>query len=140
MNQTKSKNLKILLVDDSELVLKHVAALLGSGGWDISTAKNVAEGLESYFKSPPDAVLSDFVLGTGQTGLDLLSAILAARASADPNAPRLPVALLTLGALSDVDAERAAKMGAPVIQKPARGKEKEFLQNVEFWLHDVGLI
>lgn len=129
------KKVKILLVDDSQLVLRHVAMLLSGKGWQVTTAATMAEGLEECLKSPPDALLTDFILDTGQTGLTLISAIFAAGLAEKPTA-----AVMTLGALSDDDQALAARLGCPVLQKPAQGKEKEFLQNVEFWLHDAGLI
>jgi DNA-binding NtrC family response regulator len=116
--------MKILLVDDSELMRRLISSLLSKRlGWAVSTASSVETAIDAFFKDPPDAVLVDFVLEGGRTGLEILSAILAARP--------VPSAILTTGALTTPDQQTAERLGARLIQKPVQGREDEFLREVK---------
>ncbi|MEW6058119.1 MAG: response regulator [Bdellovibrionota bacterium] len=137
------KTVKILLVDDSEVMLRHVATLLGQKGLHALLAQNLQTALEVFHRQKPDALLIDFILQAGTTGLGVVSAISAVveRLNATGESLALPpTAVLTRGALTDEDQQKANSLGVRVIQKPSQGKEKEFLQEVEFWLHDAKLI
>lgn len=132
------KTVQILLIDDSELVLRHVADLLKAEGFMVTTANSTAAGLEAYFKRRPDAILADFVLETGHTGLELISAIFAGVSSIPNGAPA--ASILTHGQLTAVDQARAATLGIRIIQKPKQGHEQEFIQEIRFWLRDSGIL
>ena len=134
MSKISVKNIQILLVDDSEMVLRHVADLLTTQGFKVTTANSMVAALEAYFKARPDAILTDFVLESGHTGLGLLSAIFAGVS------PQPIAAILTHGLLTAADQARANELGVRVIQKPKQGGEQEFLQEVRFWLHDSGIL
>lgn len=127
-----SKKIKILLVDDSDVMLNHVTALLAKDGHQILGKTNLVHAVEGYLRFLPDAVVCDFIL-EGNTGLDVLSAIAAALPAGTPMSP---ATIMTMGPLSDTDQKRADKMSARVLQKPKRGKEEEFLQNFNFWLRE----
>ena len=61
--------LKILVVDDEELIRWSLAEDLKSSGYGVSVAEDVKEALQSVEKDPPDLVLTDLRLGAG-SGLD----------------------------------------------------------------------
>ncbi|MBI3543813.1 MAG: response regulator [Deltaproteobacteria bacterium] len=126
--------MKILLVDDSELMLSYLASLLRkhktAGPLELRSAKSATEALEACAQELPDAILMDFVLEPGRTGLEVLSAILALSKGA--KAPRL--AILTQGKLANIDEQRALGLGARVLQKPLRGQEAAFLERIDEWL------
>lgn len=61
---------RVLLVDDSQLQLKLVGSTLRRWGFDVITAESGAEALEICAHTPPDLILSDWMM-PGMTGLDL---------------------------------------------------------------------
>jgi CheY-like chemotaxis protein len=126
------KNVKILLIDDSAALLQHISLLLKAPERTIFKASNLAQALQEFEKQKPDAVICDFILEAGSTGLEVISAIYAV--CANLNQPKPPATLLTLGKISDVDQERAKSLNIPVTQKPIRGQEEEFTQEIDYWL------
>jgi CheY-like chemotaxis protein len=123
---------KILLVDDSPVMLGYLGALLKRRGHEVSTADSLAKALEGALSGQPDAVLMDLILEPGRTGLEALSAIFSL---CDTQArPRPRAAILTAGRMAPADEARAASLGATVLQKPERGREEPFLQSVDNWL------
>jgi DNA-binding NtrC family response regulator len=90
---------RILLVDDEELVLRSMEKTLLRAGFDVETAGNVSDGLTLFDASlgagaPFDVAILDLNMpGWGgeedaNAGLDLLSRLIAAR-------PDLPVIILS---------------------------------------------
>ena len=128
------KKVKILLIDDSEVVARHITGLLLKENWGVQTASTVPAAIELFKRFTPDALLVDFVLEGGQTGLQLLSSLFSL------SEKRHPAAILVLGPVSPEDEKKVISLGARTIQKPVRGKEQDFLQNVAFWLKDSKLI
>lgn len=131
------KKVKFLLLDDSEMILRHVSKLLNQQGWEVVTAPSMAVALQAYGRHKPDVLLVDFILEGGVTGLQAVSAIFAA----DPSrAGPPPAAILTHGQLAPADEQRAGTLGVKVIQKPARGQEAEFVQSVQYWLKESKIV
>lgn len=130
-------SLKILLVDDSEVILRHVGGLLARQGYSVVKASTSAAALEAIVRHRPGAVLVDFVLEAGQTGLQLIPALFAVAEKV--GAPKPAAALLTMARLDDADTEAARQLGTRVLVKPRRGKETEFLQELAFWLREMKL-
>jgi CheY-like chemotaxis protein len=126
------KNIKILLVDDSELVLQFLSKILSDQGFTILAAKNLPQAISYVQRSQPHVVICDFVLEGGATGFEVLTAILAVS--------KLPVALMTLGVLSEQDAKRVAEKNIPVFQKPKKGTQDDYIDVVKFWLKELKLI
>jgi CheY-like chemotaxis protein len=120
---------KILLVDDSALMLGYLAQLLTAHGQSVTVAGSAQAALESAAKSRPDAILMDFVLEPGRTGLETLSVIFSLLGD-----PRPRAAILTQGGLAPADAKRAAGQGITILQKPVRGQEAEFLRAIDAWI------
>lgn len=125
----KPSDIKILLVDDSEVMLGLVATLLKKQGLAVVTATNMTTALEAYLRQTPTVILMDFVLEPTRTGLEALAAIFAVCNTARPLA-----AILTQGALSPQDKQKASDWKVEVLQKPTRGKEAEFLASINDWL------
>jgi CheY-like chemotaxis protein len=123
---------KILLVDDSPVMLGYLGALLKGRGHEVVTAETLAGALEQALSQRPDAVLMDLILEPGKTGLEALSAIFSL---ADAQGwPRPRAAVLTAGRMAPADEARAVSLGATVLTKPERGREEPFLQTVDNWL------
>lgn len=137
-NDRDFSKVKILLIDDSDMMLKHLTNLLKPKGFTLYTAINLKEALENIERYQPHALLIDFVLSDGNTAINVIQAIQAL--SEEQKLPSPLCAILTQGGISEDDSKKAKKQGIQVLQKPKRGKEQEFLQNIEFWLHDAELI
>jgi sigma-B regulation protein RsbU (phosphoserine phosphatase) len=60
---------RVLIVDDSRLQLRIVAAMLGRRGFEVMTAESGPEALEICARTPPDLVLSDWMM-PGMDGLE----------------------------------------------------------------------
>ena len=123
------EKVKLLLVDDSELMLGYLADLLRKSGYEVFAARNLVDSVGLYGRHRPSVVLSDFVLGANQTGLEVISAIFALNEASRPTA-----AILTQGALSPMDQKRAEFLSVRVLQKPKRGHEQQFVEEVAEWI------
>jgi two-component system chemotaxis response regulator CheB len=102
---------KVLIVDDSALMRKHIAILLGDAGCEVLTARNGLEAVEQVVSLQPDVITLDINMPE-MDGLTALSLIMAARPT-----PVVMVSSLTRkGALSTLE---ALAMGAvDFIEKP----------------------
>lgn len=120
--------MKILLVDDSDMMLQYIGALLSAAGHVVVARKSLVDAVDAYSRERPNAVLSDFVLERA-TGLECLAAIFAI---AGPHRP--PAAILTQGQLLMSDQIKSESLGIEILQKPIRGREQEFLSRIAGWL------
>lgn len=128
------RKVKILLIDDSELVRKHLSELLSVNDLDVQVAGDLATALESLMKNPVDAILVDFVLGSGTTGMDLISAVFSMPEKLWEPLPRPVAAILTHGSLARHDQTKANDLGVAVLQKPQAGGERQFIEEISYWL------
>jgi two-component system alkaline phosphatase synthesis response regulator PhoP len=67
-------NIKILVIDDEEAILKLVTSYLRPEGYEIFTAKDGASGLQAFRAFKPNLVVLDVML-PGIDGIELLSRI-----------------------------------------------------------------
>jgi two-component system response regulator PilR (NtrC family) len=74
-------NRRILVVDDERSMLEFLQVLLEEEGYDITTARSVAEGRARWGEGPFDLVLCDLMMPDG-SGLELLEEIRTDNASA----------------------------------------------------------
>lgn len=71
----KTRPLRIGLVDDNRHILKAISCALEANGHQVVAATTSKELLALFAEKPaPDVVISDFRLGGGETGFDVLSA------------------------------------------------------------------
>jgi len=105
-----SLNLKILIVDDKEMMSSFVVSLLSQHGHQCETAKNGIEALEKIKKNSFDAAVIDVVMPL-MDGISLTKELLRLY-------PNLPVMIMT-GHADDHSAESAIAAGArEFIKKP----------------------
>lgn len=103
---------QILLIDDEQVLAKHIARSLERVGHSVTTASDAASGLRRAAEVPPDLILLDLRLPDG-SGLDLLPKLLA-------QDPGVPVLMVTAYATVE-DAVKAVQLGArDYLQKPLR--------------------
>lgn len=90
---------KILVVDDSALMRRHLSGILKSAGYEVATAANGAEGVERVMTWQPDAVTLDVNMPE-MDGLTALSLMMSARPT-----PVIMVSSLTeKGAMATLEA------------------------------------
>jgi DNA-binding NtrC family response regulator len=107
---------RILLVDDERDIRDGLMTFLGTLGWDVRTADGTAaalSALEAGFE--PEALIVDFRLRDGESGLEVLDAVRASGCVA-------PAWLIT-GDTSPARIAEARVANIPVIYKPIDGVE-----------------
>lgn len=114
--------MKILLVDDDELILASVPGLLAFLGHEVSTVDRGAKALEAVEAGPdPDLVILDVTM-PGMSGVETLARLRALR-------PQLPVLLATGNVDATVEAVIERDPHTRVIPKPFTLKEiREMVQ------------
>ncbi len=108
------------LVDDNELLLAALESALAAKGHEVVAATDGGSLLTALGDAAPDILISDYRLGGGQTGLDVIGAA-RERFGAD-----LPALLLT-GDTDPKIIQTLAGTGIPVLHKPL---EMAALQNM----------
>ncbi len=103
MNESERPKLRVLLVDDDELLRRAVSRALRQKNYEVLTAASASDALERIEDGAPDAVVSDISM-PGASGLDLLRAIRGRDLD-------LPVIFVT-GVPSVETAARAVELGA----------------------------
>jgi pilus assembly protein CpaE len=86
---------QILVVDDTDLILKMVSAILVKDGYEVITARNGFEALEVVKTTPPALAILDVMMP------DMDGYTLCARLRQNPTTAKIPIIILT--ALSDVE-------------------------------------
>jgi two-component system CheB/CheR fusion protein len=103
----------ILLVEDEAAVRNTVRRQLECLGHRVIAAETAPDALAIVSKEPSiDVLLTDVVLGTGMSGLDLADAVHASRA-------RLPVIFMSGYTDTPEGLQRIRSTGAPFLSKPA---------------------
>jgi CheY-like chemotaxis protein len=71
---------QLLLVEDDAAVRDATRMLLGAAGYQVTVAGSMAEALAkaTAMPVPPDLVITDYHLGAGETGMQVLAALSAA--------------------------------------------------------------
>ena len=99
-----SKNLRILLIDDSKFMRVAIDRALTAAGYIVNTASDGEEGLSMARETRPDLVLLDMMLPK-VSGLEVLRAL-----KQNPGTQDIPVVSLTT--LSEGNKERLSDLGA----------------------------
>lgn len=116
MNTNRDKPL-ILVVDDEVHILHVVSLKLRNAGYEVITAEDGEEGLETALEQQPDLVITDFQMPY-MTGLELCQKL-----KEDQRARTIPALMLTARgfSLDGDDLERTNIVG--VISKPFSPRE-----------------
>lgn len=102
---TSPSNGHILVVDDEPHIRRMLEAVLGTRGYEVTTASDGTQGLEDLGDDPVDLVILDLMM-PGANGLEILS-----RIRTDPKRAKTPVIILTAKG-QDTDREAALAGGA----------------------------
>ena len=95
----------MLVVDDEDLNIRLIEALLKPQGYEVTLARDGEEALRKVAEMPPDIILLDIMMPK-MNGFEV-----AERLRADPNTRIIPIVMVT--ALQDVeDRVRALEVGA----------------------------
>ena len=114
------RGLKVLVIDNVELLLVSMSKTLSAWDCQVSSARNLAEALDCARQEWPDVLVTDFHLGDREPdGLELVKALREQALSLGH--PHLPALLMT----GDVSAQletQAREAGVQVLHKPVRPK------------------
>jgi len=103
----------ILLVDDDLAARNALGVLLDAWGCRVSMGESLDGALvaAAAVSRPPDAIISDYALGAGTDGIEVIARV---RTLHDPELPGLIVSGVTGATLQ----QRADELGVPVLRKP----------------------
>ncbi|HEX8475112.1 MAG TPA: sigma-54 dependent transcriptional regulator [Pyrinomonadaceae bacterium] len=101
---------RILVVDDETSITGALEMILGEHGYDVKTAKSVAEGVAALAGRPFDLVFTDLRLPDG-TGIDLLTRI-------KSDTPDTDVILMTAHGSLDITIEAIKRGAYYYLEKP----------------------
>ena len=87
VENTAQGRLRVLLVDDSELIHRHTVPILEQAGYDVTEAWDGAQALAMLVESPPDLVLTDVEM-PNMNGIELCKSI-----KRDPEREQIPVVI-----------------------------------------------
>ncbi len=103
--------MRILVVDDDELVRSLTVRVLERAGYSVVSAASAAHALELVGRDSIDLVVSDVVM-PGLTGVELLTELRSRK-------PDLPVLLMTGGSPEPERTAKALELGASaIVSKP----------------------
>jgi len=102
---------RILVVDDEPDVRRATETLIASWGSECIAAASVDEAIVRVDGKPPDAMIVDWRLAAGATGLDAVERLRAACGATIP-------ALIVSGASAPDDLHRIKATGMPLLHKP----------------------
>ncbi|MEM6554698.1 MAG: PAS domain-containing hybrid sensor histidine kinase/response regulator [Pseudomonadota bacterium] len=105
----------VLCVDDEQLILDGMRALLSHWRCRVYTAQTIEDAWRIFDQEPIQVVLADYQLKQDETGLDLILRMIEAN-------PKVRVSLLTAEATPELS-ERALKRNVMVLRKPADPNE-----------------
>ena len=109
------KNLKILLVDDEEILRRTISRLLTNSGFQVTIASNGLEGVQTFQKDHFDLVILDMQMPV-LSGLEALKLIKAVRSDIK--------VIIHSGYAKDEDLEQLANYGVTqVLSKPSRHQD-----------------
>lgn len=114
---------KILVVDDEVHIVQVVAIKLRNNGFDVVTAENGAEGLETAVREKPDLIVSDFQMPV-LSGLEMIEQL-----RAKPETRDIPVIMLTARGFAVEEDKRKQLRISACLSKPF--SPREVLQTIE---------
>jgi signal transduction histidine kinase/CheY-like chemotaxis protein len=114
----------VLVVDDDEVTRYLVKQLLRQSGFAITEAEGGATGLERARFDRPRGILLDLNM-PGLNGFEVLEEL-----RSDPETREIPIIIYTARRLTDVELQRLAMFGVPVISKQDMASQ-QFVKTVE---------
>lgn len=117
--------LRVLLIEDDPSARAVVGQLLLSWGCQVAEAADLAQAAQAMAETGvPDVILSDYHLGSAQTGMDCIAAL---RAQAGRSLP----ACLMSGETQGDFLQKVSEAGLPLLHKPVRpAKLRSLLRNL----------
>ena len=97
---------KILVAEDEEVLLNVLKDRFEAEGWEVTTARDGEEAVESIKKTRPDLVLLDLLMPK-KDGFEVLKEI-----RGDPEFKTLPIIVVLSNLGSDEDIKKALALGA----------------------------
>ena len=97
---------KILVAEDEEVLLNVLKDRFEAEGWEVTTARDGEEAVESIKKTRPDLVLLDLLMPK-KDGFEVLKEI-----RGDPEFKTLPIIVVLSNLGSDEDIKKALSLGA----------------------------
>lgn len=116
LSKTHLVGVRVLVIDDDEVVRTGMLPLLHNWGCKCVAAESIEQALALVATQAPDVIISDYRLREQRTGVE---AILAVRAFARCNLP----ALLITGDTSPERLREAKGSGIPLLHKPVSTRE-----------------
>jgi len=105
------KPIKVLAIDDDELSLKIMEAILTAKGFQVLKAQDARQGLELIFQEKPDLILLDLVMPV-MTGFDILVHI-----RNNPSTKDIPVIVVTAKSLTEEEKKILKSQTQSIIEK-----------------------
>ena len=116
----------ILIIDDSETVRRYHAGIFQAAGFNAITAVDGADGLEKFYRAPPDAVLTDINMA-GMDGYEFIR-----RLRQEATFDHVPIIIVSTEAQAE-DMRKGIELGANFyIVKPAL--PQQLVENVRMVL------
>ncbi len=108
----------LLVVDDDASILKLLKIILKSGGYNVVTAKNGQEGIQTYERSPDlfSLALVDASMGVGMNGIEMCGEVRKANAA-------IPLILMSAYRAKEMSSKMSAAGITGFLAKPFRGDD-----------------
>jgi len=103
---------KILVVDDEPEVVEILESRVKSGGYEVITASDGAEGLRKAYEEKPDLILLD-ILMPKIDGFDMCASL-----KENPNSANIPIIIITAAGLEHIEEKCLAVNADGCIRKP----------------------
>jgi two-component system, OmpR family, response regulator len=113
MHATPLAGVRLLLVDDDELVREALYDFFIECGAVVVAASSAREGLAAFLQGPPDVLVSDLLMPPGEDGFWLIAAIRALEASQGRDVPAVAITGDVMAASRAMDAGFDAVHGKP---------------------------
>ncbi len=98
---------KILLLEDSETMLKIISSVLNSKGHQVTLCKTPIDALENLQREKYELIISDLVLPGGTSGFDFIKTV-----RNKPTFAHTPIMVITGQRMEKKDVEKAIQVGA----------------------------
>ena len=119
-----NEKIKILIIEDEEMLLNIYATTFQNEGFEVLTATNGAIGLREAFKNLPQIILLDILLPGGKNGLDVLEEL-----KDNPSTVKIPVMIMS-NLADDITVSEGMALGAKGYFPKAQLTPADVVRNV----------